>query len=59
MPYETVYGADFEDPPHRLPDIGKLRQSIGFEPRYTLEQSLEELIRLERQTVVVEGKASP
>lgn len=48
VPYEQVYGQGFEDPRQRLPDISKIRQAIGFEPCIGLEQTLSELIELER-----------
>ncbi len=46
VPYEAVYGPDFEDPAHRLPDVSRIRQAIGFKPEYTLDQTLTELIAL-------------
>lgn len=48
VPYEQAYGKDFEDTPDRLPDTGKIRGAIGWTPAYTLEQTLTELIALER-----------
>jgi len=48
VPYETVYGPDFEDPAHRLPDVTRIREAIGFQPAYTLEQTLAELVELAR-----------
>src|SRR5690606_22222326 len=41
-PYEAVYGEGFEDPPHRLPDTGKIRRAIGWSPRVTLDETLRE-----------------
>ena len=48
IPYEAVYGQDFEDPPHRLPDLSKIKSMLEFEPKYGLDQTLEELIGLAR-----------
>lgn len=48
VPYAEVFGKDFEDPPHRLPEVTKLTQAIGWEPQVSLEQTLDELIALER-----------
>jgi len=45
--YVEAYGEGFEDPPHRLPDISRLRGLIGFAPRYDLRQTLRELITLQ------------
>jgi UDP-glucose 4-epimerase len=44
VPYEAVYGEGFEDPPHRLPDMARLREAIGFTPQIPLDQTLAELI---------------
>lgn len=46
--YEVAYGEGFEDPPHRLPDTSKLKEAIGFEPTLSIEQTLRELIELQR-----------
>lgn len=46
--YETVYGEGFEDPPHRLPDMTRLRDAIGFSPKVPLPQTLRELIAAEQ-----------
>ena len=48
VPYEAVYGEDFEDPPHRLPDVSRLRQAVGFSPSFTLEQTLRAVIEEKR-----------
>ena len=45
VPYEEAYGAGFEDMERRLPDLAKLRRWIGYEPRLSLEQTLEDIIR--------------
>lgn len=47
--YEQAYGRDFEDTPDRVPDTTRIREAIGWEPRYTLDQTLTELIEIERQ----------
>ncbi len=49
VPYEQVFGPDFEDPAHRLPDVTRIRDAIGFKPEYTLDQTLTELIALCRE----------
>ena len=51
LPYEQVFGPNFQDPPQRLPDITRIAQAIGFQPTYSLEQTLRELIEMERQQV--------
>lgn len=59
IPYEAVYGEGFEDPPHRLPDVGKIRGMIGFQPRYTLEETVAELVALHRAQAATSGSALP
>ncbi|MEO1235378.1 MAG: NAD-dependent epimerase/dehydratase family protein [Planctomycetota bacterium] len=44
LPYEAVYGEGFEDPEHRLPDVSRLREAVGFVPKVELDQTLAELI---------------
>ncbi len=44
VPYEAVYGEGFEDPPHRLPDVSRLRELTGWTPTYTLEQTVAGLV---------------
>lgn len=43
-PYHAVYGDGFEDMPRRVPDIGKIRRYIGFEPKVNLEGILDAVI---------------
>lgn len=47
VPYEQVYGPDFEDIHYRVPDISKLRQAIGYEPTLNLDGILERVIEYE------------
>jgi UDP-glucose 4-epimerase len=44
LPYEKVYGQHFEDVPRRVPDLGKIRQAIGFERRFDLDQIIDAVI---------------
>jgi UDP-glucose 4-epimerase len=43
-PYESVYGARFEDIPRRVPDIGLAGQVLGWEPQVALEDGLKQTI---------------
>jgi UDP-glucose 4-epimerase len=43
-PYESAYGAGFEDIPWRVPDIGRARQVLGWEPEVALEEGLKRTI---------------
>ncbi len=45
IPYDRAYRPGFEDTPRRVPDLTRIRQAIGFAPRYALEDTLLELIR--------------
>lgn len=46
--YAEAYGQDFEDCRRRVPDLTRLRQTIGFEPRHTLDQIIREVIEWKR-----------
>jgi UDP-glucose 4-epimerase len=38
IPYEQAYEAGFEDMPRRVPDISKLHDLIGYEPKVRLDE---------------------
>jgi UDP-glucose 4-epimerase len=40
IPYDQAYESGFEDMPRRVPDLTKIRQMIGYEPRLTLDDIL-------------------
>jgi UDP-glucose 4-epimerase len=42
VPYEQAYDSGFEDMPRRVPDLTKIRNLVGYEPRV----GLDEIIRL-------------
>jgi hypothetical protein len=44
VPYEQVYRKGFEDMRRRVPDVTKLRRTVGFVPDTPLEQSLLRII---------------
>jgi UDP-glucose 4-epimerase len=44
IPYEEAYESGFEDMPRRVPDLSKIRQMIGYEPRHTLDDILVEVV---------------
>lgn len=46
--YQQVYGPDFEDCRRRTPDISLLRRLIGFQPQYTLDQTIQEVVAWKR-----------
>jgi len=44
VPYDEAYESGFEDMPRRLPDLGKIRQMIGYHPRFSLDDILVHVI---------------
>lgn len=44
VPYEEVYDEGFEDMKRRVPDLSKLEAAIGYEPRFSLEDILRDVI---------------
>jgi UDP-glucose 4-epimerase len=44
IPYDKAYEAGFEDMPRRVPDIGKIRALIGYEPTVELDEILTRVI---------------
>ena len=38
IPYEEAYGPGFDDTLRRVPRLDKIRQTIGFKPKFNLEQ---------------------
>jgi UDP-glucose 4-epimerase len=44
VPYEQAYEQGFEDTRRRVPDISKLRATIGFAPEFDLDASLRKVI---------------
>jgi UDP-glucose 4-epimerase len=49
VPYDQAYEAGFEDMPRRVPDITKLRDLIGYEPRVGLDEMIRSVIEHIRQ----------
>ena len=56
IPYEQAYEAGFEDMPRRVPDLTKIRKTIGYEPTVGLEEILTRVIAHER---ALQGTAAP
>ena len=44
VPYDKAYEAGFEDMPRRVPDISKIRDLIGYEPKLDLDQIIHSVI---------------
>jgi UDP-glucose 4-epimerase len=49
QPYREAYGEDFEDIRRRRPALTRLRALTGFEHKFTLEQTIDDLIALRRK----------
>lgn len=46
--YREAYDEDFEDIRRRVPDISRLRRVVGYEPRFSLDDILREVIDSKR-----------
>jgi UDP-glucose 4-epimerase len=44
IPYEKAYGPGFEDMERRCPNIDKIKNLIGYEPKYDLEAMVQSVI---------------
>jgi UDP-glucose 4-epimerase len=49
VPYDEAYEAGFEDMPRRVPDISKIRDLIGYEPKLELNAIIRTVIEHVRQ----------
>jgi UDP-glucose 4-epimerase len=48
LPYDKAYEAGFEDMHRRVPDTTKLRNLIGYEPTFGLDEILKDVIAFQR-----------
>jgi len=46
--YAEAYSPDFEDIRSRVPDLTRLRETIGYEPRYSLDEVIREVVAWKR-----------
>lgn len=51
LPYSEAYGDDFEDVQVRVPDVTRLRETIGQSPEMSLQQILDDIILEKRQSI--------
>ncbi len=49
VPYDEAYESGFEDMPRRLPDLSKLQEMIGYQPKNTLDDILTDVIEYFRR----------
>ena len=45
IPYDEAYTSGFEDMQRRVPDISKINAMVGWKPKWTLRQSIEDILR--------------
>jgi UDP-glucose 4-epimerase len=48
IPYDQAYEEGFEDMPRRVPDISKIREFVGYEPKVQLDEILQTVIEYMR-----------
>jgi len=53
IPYDQAYEEGFEDMVRRIPDISKIKQLIGFNPKTSLDTALDIIISYERGKIRV------
>lgn len=56
VPYEEAYAPGFEDMRRRVPDISKINQLIGYEPHFTLDDTIRRVIAYEREHLLKQSK---
>jgi UDP-glucose 4-epimerase len=49
IPYDEAYESGFEDMPRRVPDISRLHELIGYEPKVQLDEIIEGVIAYFRE----------
>jgi UDP-glucose 4-epimerase len=52
VPYSEAYEEGFEDMPRRVPDVGKVRELIGFRPTLKLEEIVKRIIDFHRRRLL-------
>ena len=58
VPYDVAYEAGFEDMARRVPDLAKIRRTIGYEPRVSLDRITAEVIEYMRVRRVREERTT-
>lgn len=53
VPYDEAYEEGFEDMSKRKPDISKIKKTIGFEPKTSLDEALEIIISYEKNRMSI------
>lgn len=51
VPYDEAYAPGFEDMRRRVPELEKISALIGYQPRYSLDETLQRVITYEKNLV--------
>ncbi len=49
IPYDQAFGEGFEDMRRRVPDLNKIRRTIGYEPRVGIDEIIRRVVDYERR----------
>lgn len=49
-PYDTAYEPGFEDMPRRVPDLQRIKNLTGWEPKLTLDEVIEDVLSYQKAT---------
>lgn len=52
IPFEEVYGPNFDEPKHRAPDVSKLKNTLNYAPETDLDQIIRDVIAEQEQQEV-------
>jgi UDP-glucose 4-epimerase len=56
--YTQAYGRPFDDMMRRVPDLTRVQQAVGYEPKHDLESTLAMIIKFEKQRSAGAGEAA-
>jgi UDP-glucose 4-epimerase len=59
VPYEQAYGEDFEELGRRHPDLTAIREAVGWSPKRSLNEIVDDTITYERKHARSGGEAVP
>lgn len=57
VPYSQVYGSEFEDIHRRVPDLTRVRTTIGYQPRHSLDNIIGDVIAWKLEALTIPGRA--
>jgi UDP-glucose 4-epimerase len=49
LSYEQAYGRSFDDMMRRVPDLTRIRTAVGYQPKWTLDQTIQAVIAYEQK----------